>query len=86
MGYFVLFFILKFILTYWQTKISEQVSYDMEMQLNSRFLELNRELLNKNGEGYFTSLIDQAIFYILNFLHPFYVETLLTVVKIPVIL
>ena len=85
-GYFVLFFILKFILTYWQTKINEQVSYDIEMQLNSRFLELDRELLNKKGEGYFTSLMDQAIFYILNFLHPFYVETLLTVVKIPVIL
>ena len=69
-GYFALFAILQITLTYWQTKATEQVGYDIEMQLNSRFLDLDRKLLDKKGEGYFTTLMDQSIFYILNFLHP----------------
>ena len=86
LGYFALFSILQIMLTYWQTKVTEQVGYDIEMQLNSRFLDLDRKLLDKKGEGYFTTLMDQSIFYILNFLHPYYIETLLTVFKMPVIL
>lgn len=84
--YFSVCFLLTIVLTYFEITFSMKANSELRFRVSKNILMMNKKELQQKGEGYFTTLIDQSIFYVMNFFHPFYLEAILSVIKIPIII